>query len=192
MTWIIRRRRRRSPIDTSATRVASYGVLLVLLAALCGCAGYQIGNQTLYPGHIRTVYVPMFESTSFRRNLGERLTEAVMKEIELKTPYKVTGSSDADSVLSGRIFREGKRQLVRSRSGDPRELQVNLRLKVSWIDRQGNVIRRTEPIALPAEITQVEASANVVPEIGQSIATAQQQAITRLAEQVVSLMEAPW
>jgi hypothetical protein len=45
---------------------------------------------------------------------------------------------------------------------------------------------------LPAEIADVSGSANVVPEVGQSIATAQQQAISRLAQQIVGLMEKPW
>ena len=40
---------------------------------------------------VSTVYVPMIESGSYRRDLGERLTEAVAKQIELKTPYKVVG-----------------------------------------------------------------------------------------------------
>lgn len=167
-------------------------LLGLVLTGLAGCAGYQIGNRSLYPGHIRTVYVPIFESSSFRRNLGERLTEAVMKKIEAKTPYKATGSSDADSILSGRIVSETKHVLIPSRSGDPRELQVDLRVDVSWIDRQGNVIRQTEPIPVPAEIANVAGKANLIPEVGQSVATAQQQAITRLAEQIVSLMEAPW
>ena len=74
---------------------------------MSGCAGYQIGNQTLYPAHISTVYVPVIESASFRRNLAEWLTEAVVKEIELKTPYKVVGSPSADSILSGRLAGEG-------------------------------------------------------------------------------------
>ena len=172
-----------------ATGVASY---IALLASLAGCAGYQIGNQSLYPAHIRTVYVPMFDSTSFRRNLGEQLTEAVQKEIELKTPYKVVHDAGADSILSGQIVGETKRLVVGSRTGDPREIQVNLRVEVSWIDRFGGVIRQAEPIPLPPEITDVGASANVVPEVGQSVAAAHQQAISRLAEQIVALMEAPW
>ena len=122
--------------------------LLVLLAGLAGCAGYQIGTRSLYPAHIQTVYVPIFESSSFRRNLGERLTEAVIKEVELKTPYKVTGSPDADSVLAGRIVGEGKRLIVESRNGEPREVQANLQVEVSWNDRRGNVIRRADPIPL--------------------------------------------
>jgi hypothetical protein len=42
--------------------------LLPLLAAwtsLTGCAGYQIGNQSLYPADVRTVYVPMVESATW-------------------------------------------------------------------------------------------------------------------------------
>lgn len=176
----------------TGARVACYAVCGLLLVASAGCAGYQIGNQSLYPAHIRTVYVPMFESTSFRRNLGERLTEAVQKEIELKTPYKVVHDPNADSVLSGRIVGETKRLVVGGRTGDPREVQVNLRVEVRWIDRWGEVIRRAEPIPLPPEVTDVGASANVVPEVGQSVAVAHQQAISRLAEQIVALMEAPW
>ena len=167
-------------------------VVLLAAVSLAGCAGYRIGAQSLYPAHIRTVYVPVFESGSFRRNLGERLTEAVQKEIELKTPYKVTGNSSADSVLSGRIIGEGKRVVVESRTGEPREVQVSMQVEVSWIDRQGNAVRHARPIPLPTELTQVGGSSDLVPEVGQSVATAQQQAIHRLAEQIVALMEMPW
>ena len=80
--------------------------LLPLL--FCGCAAYQIGNQSLYPLEIHTVSVPVFQSNSFRRNLGERLTEAVVKEIERRTPYKVVSDPGADSVLTGRIVTERK------------------------------------------------------------------------------------
>jgi len=167
-------------------------VWALLPVVLCGCAGYQIGARSLYPAHIQTVYVPMFDSTSYRRNLGERLTEAVMKEIELKTPYKVVGSPDADSILSGRLVGESKRVLVEIPSGEPREVQVDLKLEVSWLDCRGNVIRHGEPIPLPPELTMVDGTGSVVAEVGQSVATAQQQAIGRMAEQIVSLMETPW
>ena len=104
---------------------------------------------------IHTVYVPMFESVSFRRNLGERLTEAVMKEIELKTPYKVVSDPNADSILSGRIVEEGKAVLIGSRVGDPRELQVNMRVMVGWTDRQGRLLRESSAVPLPSELIDV-------------------------------------
>ena len=73
---------------------------LALVAISTGCAGYRMGARSLYRNDLRTVHVPMIESSSFRRNLGERLTEAVVKQIELTTPYKVVGDpATAESVL---------------------------------------------------------------------------------------------
>jgi outer membrane lipopolysaccharide assembly protein LptE/RlpB len=163
-----------------------------LLLLLGGCAGYQIGNKSLYPQDISTVYVPMFQSNSFRRNLGERLTEAVVKQIESTTPYKVVSEGKADSVLSGRIVGEHKSVLVPDLSGNAREIQVAMTVQVSWVDRRGQILRETQTVPLPAELVDVAGTGNVVPEVGQSIATAQQQAICRMAQQIVGLMEKPW
>ena len=163
---------------------------LVLLAA--GCTGYQIGTESLYSTDIRTVYVPTFQSVSFRRNLGERLTEAVIKEIELKTPYKVVGNPPADTILTGRIVGENKRLVVPSPVGGPREAEMLLRVEVTWIDNHGNMIRQSDPIPVSSEVASIMDSAAVFPEYGQSIATGQQQAIHRVAEQIVAMMEAPW
>jgi len=157
-----------------------------------GCAGYQIGNQSLYPLEVHTVYVPVFKSVSFRRNLGERLTEAVVKEIEAKTPYKVVNDPSADSTLSGQIVQEGKTVLIPSLSGDAREVQANINVQVSWVDRKGRMLRDNKAIPLPSEIADVGGTGNLVPEVGQSVATAQQQAICRIAQQIVGLMEKPW
>lgn len=157
-----------------------------------GCATYGVGPRGLYPPEIRTVYVPMFESASFRRNLGERLTEAVIKEIEARTPYKVVPDSRADSILSGRIVGETKRILVESPTDEPRELEVNFEVQVSWIDRSGQMLRTPGTVIMPPELVTIGQSASAVPEVGQSVATAQQQAIDRLARRIVALMEAPW
>jgi len=167
-------------------------VFVNMLLPLAGCAAYHVGNQSLYPSEIHTVYVPMFQSVSFRRHMGERLTEAVMKEIENRTPYKVVADPQADSVLSGRIVEEGKQVLVNSLKNDPSELQARVRVEVSWIDRKGRMLRDGAPVALPCDIIDVEGAGNFVPEAGQSVASAQQQAIQRVAEQIVSIMEKPW
>ena len=161
-------------------------------AMLAGCTGYQVGNRSLYDRDVRTVYVPMFESASYRRNLGERLTEAVMKEIEAKTPYKVVGSPNADSILSGRIVGETKRVVAENAYDDPRELEVNLQVEVSWIDRQGSAIRAAACVELPPELSMVHGNTSLVPEVGQSVATAHQLAIGRVAERIVAMMETPW
>ena len=167
------------------------GVVFVLVMTFAGCATYQIGNRTLYPQDVHTVYVPMFDSDSFRRNLGERLTEAVMKEIENKTPYKVVGTPNADSILSGRIVSETKRVVTENHYDDPRQLDVSLSIEVSWVDRGGGILY-DGCVALPPELRMVTASATFVPEYGQSVATAHQRAVERVAQQIVGMMEAPW
>jgi hypothetical protein len=175
-----------------ATRLNRYSAVFLCAAiALTGCAGYQLGSRTLYPPDIRTVYVPMFESNSYRRYLGERLTEAVVKEIELKTPYKVVGNPNADSVLSGVIVEDIKRLTVENQFDDARQSELTLGVNVTWLDRRGGLIQQGS-VPITADIAQVSASAKVTPEVGQSIAVGQQAAIQRLAEQIVGLMESPW
>jgi hypothetical protein len=52
-------------------------VATLLLLVIAGCAPlnmYQFGTRSLYPADIQTVYVPIFESDSFRRFLGEQLS----------------------------------------------------------------------------------------------------------------------
>lgn len=164
------------------------GACLVIVG---GCGKYLVGNQTLYAPDIHTVYVPMFDSTSFRQGLGERLTEAIVKEIELKTPYKVVNSPDADSVLSGRIIAEAKGTLANAPTAEPRFIQYNTRVEVSWVDRKGSQVNGGA-VPLPQSLVMVSQNANFAPEAGMSVSTAQQQDLQMLAEQIVSLMEAPW
>jgi hypothetical protein len=134
----------------------------------------------------------MFQSNSFRRNLGERLTEAVVKEITNKTNYTVVTDPNADSVLTGKIVQEGKSVLVSVLSGDARETQTAMSVKVSWVDRRGRMLRTEKDIPMPSELVDVTGAGNVVPEVGQSLATAQQDAICKLARQIVDLMEVEW
>jgi len=183
---------RRDVVD--ACKHASYVAVFAILVAVIfpGCVGYQIGNRSLYPAHLETVYVPMIESGSFRRDLGERLTEAVIKEIELKTPFKVVNTPDADSVLTIYLGSENKRVVAENRYDDPRQVQVNMQARVDWVDRRGQMLRSGCAVPLPSEAVTVIGSSDMTAEMGQTVATAQQQAIQRTAEQIVAMMEAPW
>lgn len=157
-----------------------------------GCAAYRVGSETLYAPDVATVYVPMIESDSFRRDLGERLTEAVIKEIELKTPYKVVGTPDADSILQARLMGERKLLEFENQNDDPRALEYNLTAQVTWLNRRRQPLAPVNSIPLPADFIPITQTATMLPEPGQSDASAQQQAIQRLAEQIVATMEEPW
>ncbi len=169
------------------------GLVVVASALLAGCATYQIGADTLYSADVQTVHVPIFQSASFRRGLGERLTEAVIKEIELRTPYKVVGDpSRADTVLSGRIVDDSKKVLFEDRADQPREFELEMVVEVSWVDRRGNILRQATPIPVSGNVVDVSQTTTLVPEGGQSVVTAQQHVINGLASQIVNIMETPW
>ena len=176
------------------SRRRALGVIpLGLALGLCsGCAGYQWGMQSLYRPDIQTVHVPVFESSSFRPDLGQRLTEAVAKEIELKTPYKVVDGASADTILTGRVFADRKQPLAMNRGDFPINTNIDLNLQVAWQDRRGNLIGQTTRIPLFPSLLNVNQSGRFVPEGGQSITTAQFAAIDQLAQQIVAQMEMPW
>ncbi len=153
---------------------------LLLVSLLVGCANYQIGNRTLYRTDIHTVHVPIFYSNSKRPYLGQWLTEAVVKEIELRTPYKVVHDPLADSILTGRITNDIKRVESENKNDEPRRLLFEPTVTVTWIDRQGQILMNRV----------FELSADMVPEAGQSITSAQMKTFQLVAQQIVSEMEA--
>jgi hypothetical protein len=146
----------------------------------------------MFPADIRTVHVPMFENDTFRRHLGERLTEAVVKEIEATTPYKVVDAASADSVLTGRIISMNKRVLAEEINDNPRDLETAFQVVVQWTDRRGDPLTPETVAPISLFDIQLTEAAHFVPEGGQSIATSQQSAIQRVARQIVSQMNAPW
>jgi len=178
----------------SAIRNPQSAILLVLLALfLTGCAGWRVGNGTLYRPVIRTVYVPPVDSASFRRNLGERLTEAIVRELETKSTYKVVADPNADSVLKCVLITDSKTIINETRFDDPRDIDLNFFVQVSWTDRRGDLIGgQPQNVPLPPIVVNVGQSANFVPEGGQSLATAQLEAFQKIAQQIVGMMESPW
>ncbi|HBJ38814.1 MAG TPA: hypothetical protein DDZ51_29515 [Planctomycetaceae bacterium] len=168
--------------------------MLLLIACLLatGCATYQFGSRSLYRDDIRTVYVPVARNETFRHDLGPRLTEAVIRQIELRTPYKVTGDPAADSVLNLRITNELKNVLTEAASDDPRALDSVVSAVISWNDRRGNPLLQNH-VMVDANIgTSLLQGNRFVPEAGQSIQTSLQATIDDLADRIVSQMEMRW
>ena len=161
---------------------------VVVITALSGC-GYMIGGP--YDQQIRTVEVPIFESTSYRRGLDLQLTEAVQKQIQQRTPFRVV-KDGGDTRLTGRIIDLRKSVLGETRNDDPRELQVNLALEVVWEDLRAGKVLAQEQFPLTPGMAALRSQAEFAPEVGQSLATATQQSLNQMARQVVDLMETPW
>lgn len=169
----------------SLTYAASLLLGVLLIASNGGCAGYHLGNQFLYRGDIRTVHVVMFESDSDRRFLGPRITEAVIKEIEQKTPLTITEPQLTDSFIRGRILRDTKRVAGENRFDEARSIDVGWVVEVDWVDRANTPLMQRRTVKISEDSV-------FIPEGGQSMATVQQEIIERVARQIVSQMQTPW
>ncbi|GIW96005.1 MAG: hypothetical protein KatS3mg110_4046 [Pirellulaceae bacterium] len=173
----------------SMAKRAVFAISAFLATNLLGCAGYQLGHQALFLPEVRTIYVPVFQSDVYRRQLGEWLTEAVVRQIELRTPYKVVHTPDADTVLYGRIVSEQKHVLAEDRNDNPRDIAFDLVVEIRWVDRSGNTVLRSA--TLPVDLSLM-GTGHFIPEGGQSLATAQQAIIRNLAARIVDQLEAGW
>lgn len=166
--------------------------LFVAASTFIGCANYRIGTAGLYPQHIRTVCVPVFQSDNLRPGMGPWLTEAVVKKIEQNTNYKVVGREQADTILEGVVLPITKDVSVTTINDDLREVDMTVQLQVRWIDNQGDVVHPGAAIPLPVAMADVGATAAQVAEVGHSTLSAEQEAIEQIASQIVAMMELPW
>lgn len=162
---------------------------IMAAATLTGC-GYMVGNA--YQADIRTVHVPIFESDDFRRGVEFQLTEAVQREIQRTTPFRIAKGPYADTRLTGRIVNIRKLPLSETRFDDPRELELQYVVEVTWEDLRTGRLLAEQQVPIEADTVQLISTASFAPELGHSLATATQEAIDRMARQIVELMEVPW
>ena len=154
------------------------------LISVVGCGGgYQ--NSWLYPDQVQTVYVEMFDTTSFRRGHEFVLTDAVCKRVESQTPYKIVSDRNiADSVLSGQLGIQSSVLATDRYSAQPIEKETLVNVRVTWKDL------KTGRLLIDGE--KVYASSSYSDPLGQSFEYSINQAVNKVAVRVVELMETPW
>ena len=109
---------------------------MTLVALLIpGCTVFEdYSNESLFVENIDSVYVKVFDNRTFRRDVEFDLTDALAKQIEAQTPYKVISSADrADTVISGQIMEITETVLTTERqTGRAMEKEVILAVVVDW------------------------------------------------------------
>ncbi len=165
--------------NSRTARIAA-GLLMTVALLLTGGCGYT--GQSLYPSGIQTVAVPIWKNNTFRHQLGFRLTEAIDKNIESRTPYRLASIKHADTVLRGKIVQVQETLLSSSfETNLPQETQVTIVVDFTWRDlRNGKILSERKEFAR---------SANTIPQIGQQLADAEQTAMEKLARAVVAQMQ---
>ncbi|HVX86441.1 MAG TPA: LptE family protein [Phycisphaerae bacterium] len=152
-------------------------------ALLLPSCGYS--PTPLYNRSVHTIAVPIFANKTFRREWEFKLTEAIDKNIEYRTPYKIVPQNRADTILSGEIVNIQESVLTR-RFGTilPRESQITVVVNFTWRDaRSGRVL---------LERRSFNRSATEIPQLDERVEDAEQLAIERLAQGIVDQLQRDW
>ena len=166
-------------------RLLAAAVATLAAGAVPGC-GYSI--RPPYDLRLQTVYVPVFKSISFHRDVNLQLTELVQKEIEKRTPYKVVGSPEgADTVLEGTIIQVDKNLGVENPFNLPRQLYGLVTVAVTWTDNRSG--RSNALQTAPVRVLEMKP---FFPELGETSTLGFNAILQKLAQDIVGMMEEPW
>jgi hypothetical protein len=191
--------------------------LLAMSLAAAGCTStgqFNLFGYTTEPNYdpaIRTVYVPIAQNVTFRRGLEFDLTQAVIREINGKTPMRtVSCREQADTELLLKVTTWRKNLIIATPTNQNRQAELGLGIEVVWKDlrpdRIGEILSNPKSTLakeppLPGQTNPPPAKAVPVlllpvatfePELGGSNATAEKQAIDRVATQIAQMMEKSW
>jgi Lipopolysaccharide-assembly len=193
---------RGAPAAPSWAKRVAMVALTTMLVILAGCGSAAVRDPSVEStdrgffgwhfhapfdtSEVKTVAV-FVKSQSFRRDLQMQLTEAIIKEINLRSPYRVVGNHEkADSLLTAVINQEGKNLVVEAPTNFARELNGTISLQVKWMR---NPPSEADLAAMPTVVTE---TINWVPEVGETVLSAYNHINQSLAKQIVDMMEKRW
>lgn len=154
----------------------------LILVGVTGC-GYSTTRP--FRTDIQTVHVEMLQSKEFRRELEFRLTEALIKRIEMDTPYRIAPRRTADAVLAGEIIRVENRTFGDDFDTDlPREIGSTVVMRYRLQDlRSGEIL---------VERPRFAYQTSYLPPVSETFTQGMTRALDGLAEQIVETMESSW
>jgi hypothetical protein len=105
------------------------------LGLLNGCT-YSTRNAL--PAHHKTVAVPVFNNKTYvddyTRHLDVEVTEAARNAFIEGGELKIAGREDADLIIEGDVTRFDREMLRMDRFGDPAEIRLTVRARISLYD----------------------------------------------------------
>jgi hypothetical protein len=165
----------------------------VVAAGVCvpGCAsdptrGYAFASS--HDASIRTVAVPIFQNPTYTRGIEVELTDAIIKEIQAKTPWRVVPEgSGANSTLSGKLTDSRLHRLSTSPgTGYAQELAVELTVDFDFKDaRTGKTIVSRRGFTASDEFVPASPA-------NERIEKGEHGAVQRLARDIVAELRSNW
>jgi hypothetical protein len=160
----------------SAARATA--VLVGLLALSPGCVALHRGG--IYAGELDQVFVAYFDNDTFYRDLQFQITEQVVSEILSSPGLRLSSKEDAEVVLTGTLLDVRQRVLAEDPSQQPLLTSVTLTVEARVEDSRTGEILRSSRLSQHGEFAPTE---------GETLTSAQAEAIYFLARDIVRLLE---
>jgi len=112
--------------------------MVLCFCATVGCSsnpttGYS--NSSLFSQQYRSIAVPIFENETMTRNMEFMLADALVKQIQSRTPYRVLDDTRADTLLRGTITNIKLQTITRSKTtGLDNEVMINVTVNFEWLN----------------------------------------------------------
>ncbi len=125
--------------------------LFICTVALSGCGYHVAGAAAHVPANIRTLAVPVFRTNVLQYHTEVTLTDAVIRELNTRTRYRVTHSDDAsasDAMLQGTVLTENIAPLTYDpTTGSTSSYLVQITAKVVLSGRNGKVLFQNDKLS---------------------------------------------
>lgn len=163
---------------------------LIVALTLAGCtndphSGYSF--EGVHDANLGPIAVPVWDNTTFTHGLEVPLTDAIVKEIQRASPWKVVGRDRARSVLTGTITSVELRRLSTANiSGIVEDVAVEVTVDYEW--RQagtGKVLMAKRGVRSVSEFVPSKG-------VGERVEVGQQQALQAAARDVVASLRSGW
>lgn len=156
----------------------------LLVSSALGC---HYTAKQIFPKQYHSIAVPIFKNTTFYRGVEDDLAEALTKQLETRTPYAIASTHSAQTALSGTITSITQRRISRSGTGGlSQEIEIKITVNFIWKDLQtGKVILERKGFTAVGHYVPAHP-------VAEPFEVAQNQAVSRLANNIVNQMAGDW
>ncbi|WP_263379884.1 LptE family protein [Granulicella paludicola] len=122
----------------------------LLCVGLSGCDYHAVGSATHIPANVQTLAVPIFQSKVQAFNTETAFTEAVVRELNTRTKYRISASEkgSADATLKGTITAQTVTPLTYDpSSGQTSSYLVSITASVQLVAQDGTVLYQNDAMA---------------------------------------------
>jgi outer membrane lipopolysaccharide assembly protein LptE/RlpB len=144
--------------------------VLALSLGITGCGYHAVGSATHVPVNVSTLAVPIFQSKVQAYKTETVFTEAVVRELNTRTKYRVLTSGGADATLNGTILTQTIAPLTYdSTSGQTSSYLVTVTAQVVLTAHDGKVLYRNDAFSWREQYQSTQDLSGFIQEDGAAV-----------------------